>query len=206
MAVRRGLPSPATARADADRWACQLLRTDRPVPRLEVLIGDRREKGSPGPDRRTDHSGDPLYLYFLALPEPDTFVPGDIAGHANLESWILRRTFLLDVSSPAAEPARWLQIVMMNVVPAAEHEFDDWYEQEHATRIAAAAPAFSAVSRFRAVAGNPQHLALWRLTDPTAPERDPWLAASETPWTQRIRRFMRDRRRLVFTPLPDHAV
>lgn len=172
-----------------------------------LFVGDAIEKGQTAPDRRQDLSGAPLYLVVTPVAaegmganrEEAAAVVAQCASRA--EAWVLRERFvgIASRAAPAEEP--WLQVVMMNVDPAVEDEFNDWYEQEHAARISAAAPEFVSVKRMEAIVGSPRHHAFWRLTDRKAPERDPWLSASETPWTRRIRRFMRDRRRLVMAPL-----
>jgi hypothetical protein len=174
----------------------------------ELYAGDAIEKGQTGPDRRTDYSGEPLFLAVTPLASgAGDASPLDQARQAlaacarRVESWVLRRQF--EHVSPRAQPASasdWLQIVMMNVEPSVEGEFNEWYEREHVARIAAVAPEFVSVRRLEALAGSPRYFALWRLTDRKAPERDPWLSASETPWTTRIRRYMRDRRRLLLAP------
>jgi len=179
----------------------------------ELFAGDAIEKGQTGPDRRVDWSGEPLFLAVTPLArEPGSAAAAatsllERARHALAacaqrdESWIVCPQF--ELVSPRAQPAPrsdWLQIVMMNVEPGVDGEFNEWYEREHVARIAAVAPEFVSVRRLEALAGTPRYFALWRLTDRKAPERDPWLSASETPWTTRIRRYMRDRRRLLLAP------
>ena len=172
-----------------------------------VFVGDAVEKGQTSPDRRHDLSGAPLFLVLTPLA-PDAEHAGVqrtaeplVRCAARAETWLLRERFARRAPRPAPPEAPWLQIVMMNVEPSIEGEFNDWYEHEHAARIASVAPEFVSVQRMEAMVGAPRHHALWRLTDRKAPERDPWLSASETPWTLRIRRFMRDRRRLLLAPL-----
>lgn len=202
MVLLSGSHSTGAAWDIADTWGKKLAGPDAvEALRPTGFIGDVREKGTSGPDRRVDHSGHPLYLFFFPLPELQSHQLSGLNGDSDTRLWILRKTFFLEKSPRHDDEAAWLQIVMMNVPPEAEDEFNDWYEKEHATRIAAGAPEFVAVSRFHALAGSPRHVAFWRLSDPTAPERDPWLSASETPWTLRVRHFMRDRCRLIFTPL-----
>ena len=174
-----------------------------------LFVGDASEKGQTGPDRRRDLSGDPLFLVLTPMqPDANTGGADRALGAltrcaARTETWLLRERFMRAAERSPPVDAPWLQIVMMNVDPLIEGEFNDWYEQEHAARIAAVAPEFVSVQRFDAIDNSPRHHALWRLTDRKAPERDPWLSASETPWTLRIRRFMRDRRRLLLTPLAE---
>ena len=208
LALLHGVREPARLRERAAAFAAQV-RGQLAEPTL-LFVGDAVEKGQTAPDRRRDLSGDPLFLAttrFAAADEragrdvlrgAETALAADARHH---EGWLLRERFT-QASRRAGSDERgaWLQIVAMDVDPAVEDEFNEWYEQEHAARIAATAPEFISVQRFEALGGSPRHFALWRLTDRKAPERDPWLSASETPWTRRIRRFMRDRRRLVLAP------
>ena len=177
----------------------------------QLFVGDEVEKGQSAPDRRTDLSGTPVFLAITPLaPEFDAgaaltaLAPAQehlVTGTTGNESWLLKHQFerRRDIGAPVPGDA-WLQIVMMNVDAAVEDEFNDWYDQEHVERIAAVAPEFLFVKRMQALVGTPHYVALWRMTDRRGPERDPWLAASETPWTRRIRRFMRDRRRFMLAP------
>jgi hypothetical protein len=186
------------------------LRSHAPPLRVadsELFAGDAIEKGQTGPDRRVDLSGDPLFLVVTPLDRAvetaalhDALAP--LAALATRhESWVVQHQFDRRSDTAQARPlSDWLQIVMMNVDPPVDGEFNEWYEREHVARIAAVAPEFVSVRRMQALAGSPRYFALWRLTDRKAPERDPWLSASETPWTTRIRRFMRDRRRLLLAP------
>jgi len=170
------------------------------------FVGDAIEKGQTGPDRRHDLSGSPLFLILTPLAAAANAEDVKRAAAAfdrcatHREAWLLRERFKREERKPLGE-VPWLQLVMMNVEQANEDEFNDWYETEHVARIAAVAPEFVGVQRLEAIEGAPRHHALWRLTERKAPERDPWLSASETPWTARIRRFMRDRRRYLLAPL-----
>jgi hypothetical protein len=200
-----GVPQPAALRECVQAFAAKAgVLLSGPSA---LFVGDAIEKGQTGPDRRHDLSGTPLFFVVTPLArdatEADTKFAADPFARCatRAETWLLREGFAHHAAraAPAEEP--WLQIVMMNVDYAVECEFNEWYENEHAARIASAAPEFVSVHRMEAVGGSPRHHAFWRLTDRKAPERDPWLSASETPWTLRIRRFMRDRRRLLLAPL-----
>ena len=181
-----------------------------------VWVGDRIEKGNPVPDRATDRTGAPLFLAITdVMFEADAMQAenrrrlietGELfAGVAQrVETWAVEETYRADpkVDTREAEQRVWLQIVMMNIVAAAEEEFNDWYEKEHIERISAV-PHFRGVRRMYSADVSPRYIALWKLAEPRAPEKEPWLSASETPWTRRIRRFMRDRQRFVFSSLQD---
>jgi hypothetical protein len=199
-----GVQEPDSLRASEQRFLSEA--GAHVAGRGSRFAGDAIEKGQTGPDRRRDLSGSPLFLILTPLtPGAKTEEVKRAAAAFDLcatrrEAWLLRERFAREERMRIDEEA-WLQLVMMNVEPANEDEFNEWYETEHVARIAAVAPEFVSVQRLEAVEGAPRHHALWRLTERKAPERDPWLSASETPWTSRIRRFMRDRRRLLLAPL-----
>jgi len=199
-----GVQGPDSLRASEQRFLSEA--GAHLAGRGSKFVGDAIEKGQTGPDRRRDLSGSPVFLILAPLvPGASTEDVKRAAAAFDLcatrsEAWLLRERFAREERKRLDEEA-WLQLVMMNIEPANEDEFNEWYEAEHVARIAAVAPEFVSVQRLEAIEGAPRHHALWRLTDRKAPERDPWLSASETPWTTRIRRFMRDRRRLLLAPL-----
>jgi hypothetical protein len=173
---------------------------------ITIFAGDEIEKGRASLDRRHDLSGAPLFLVMTPLA-PDAIEAGmdhvaEYLGRcsARVETWFLRERFARVTQRTDLTEQPWLQIVMMNVDPAAEGEFNEWDEQEHVVRIATEAPAFVGVQLLEAIDGSPRHHEFWRLTERQAPERDPWLSASETPWTRRIRRFTHDQRTLLMAP------
>jgi hypothetical protein len=208
LALLHGVREPERLRERVETFTARA--RGQVVAPASVFVGDAVEKGQTAPDRRNDLSGEPLFLVVNRLAAEDERASDNLLtgaesalaeGAHRLESWHLRERFTYTAPrSGADERDAWMQIVAMNVDPAVQDEFDEWYEQEHVARIASVAPEFISVQRFEALGGSPRHFALWRLTDRKAPERDPWLSASETPWTRRIRRFMRDRRRLVLVP------
>lgn len=174
---------------------------------LTIFAGDEVVQGAASPDRRRDFSGAPLFLVVTPLA-PDAIDAGmdhaaEYLGRCStrVETWFLRERFARVAQRTDSIAQSWLQIVMMNVDPSAEGEFNEWDEQEHVVRIASEAPEFLSVQLLEAIDGWPGHHEFWRLTDRSAPERHPWLAASETPWTRRIRRFTHDRRTLLMAPM-----
>ena len=199
-----GVQEPDSLRASEQRFRSEA--GAHVAGRGSRFVGDAIEKGQTGPDRRRDLSGSPLFLILTPLTPGANAEDVKRAAAAfdlcatHREAWLLRERFEREERKLLDEEP-WLQLVMMNVEPANEDEFNDWYEMEHVARIAAVAPEFVSVQRLEAIEGAPRHHALWRLTERKAPERDPWLSASETPWTTRIRRFMRDRRRYLLAPM-----
>jgi hypothetical protein len=208
LALLHGVREPAQMRDRVEAFATAM--QGQVASPASLFAGDAVEKGQSAPDRRSDLSGDPLFLVVTRLTGSDErgaehglrTAEATLAAVArSQDTWLLRERFMQ--ASPGAtgdEGDAWLQVVAMNVEAPLEDEFNEWYETEHAARIASVAPEFLSVQRFEALRGSPRHFALWRLTDRKAPERDPWLSASETPWTRRVRRFMRDRRRFMFAP------
>lgn len=126
---------------------------------------------------------------------------------ANLSPWsqrILgkcsRRRFEADLTLHLAKPgthrAEGLLLVAMNVEPAAEDEFDRWYAQEHVPALFAL-PGVLDARRYRAVAGDQKHIAMYHLTEPDVQASPAWAKAIDTPWGTRVRPHTRDRVRWV---------
>ena len=87
-----------------------------------------------------------------------------------------------------AEP-RGLLLVMMDIDPEHEAEFNEWYEKEHVPE-RLAVPGFISGRRFRAVEGAPKYLALYELENADVVKSDAYLERlrkSPTEWTQRMR-------------------
>jgi hypothetical protein len=96
----------------------------------------------------------------------------------------------------APNGADGLLLSAMNVESAAESEFNHWYESEHLPRLARV-PGCLAARRFRVTSGSPRYLALYHLTHPGIVATPAWAAASDRPWTLRLRPRLSDRLRLV---------
>ena len=79
----------------------------------------------------------------------------------------------------------------MNVDPAHEAEFNEWYEHEHIPALAAVPGTLSA-RRFRDAGGSHRYLALYHLASADVPASPAWKAAAFTPWTERLRPHFRD--------------
>ena len=96
-----------------------------------------------------------------------------------------------DTVSPAN--AGGLLVASMNIDPAVEGEFNEWYNTEHLPFLAAV-PGVLCARRFRSedpsVART--YLALYHLDSADVARSDAWENAAATPWTARMRRFFRD--------------
>jgi len=128
-------------------------------------------------------------------------------GGENLSVWSKRVTSICDrimryegeqilpgetVSAPGAQA---LLAVSMNVDPAAEHEFNEWYDTEHLPALATV-PGVLAARRYRGRAGERKYLAMYSLTSTDVHKSDAWKKAAYTPWTERMRPHFQDFLRL----------
>jgi hypothetical protein len=102
----------------------------------------------------------------------DQIVPGDTAGPSG---------------------AGGLLVASMNVDPAAEAEFNEWYNSEHLPQLGAV-PGVLCARRFRAGEADVErkYLALYHLQSPDVASTEAWQKAATTPWTARMRPHFRD--------------
>ena len=99
-----------------------------------------------------------------------------------------------DAVSPPGAGA--LLAVSMNVDPAAEHEFNEWYNTEHIPQLAAV-PGVIMARRFRATSANRKYVALYHLESPEVQATPAWKSAADSEWTRKLRPHFRDHLRLV---------
>ena len=96
-----------------------------------------------------------------------------------------------DVVSPPH--AQGLLVASMNIEPAAEAEFDEWYNTEHIPFLASV-PGVITARRFRS--DDPtcerKYLALYNLETVEVSRSDAWEKAARTPWSARINRYFSD--------------
>ncbi|HEX3575082.1 MAG TPA: DUF4286 family protein [Rhodopila sp.] len=97
----------------------------------------------------------------------------------------------------AAPNAGALLVASMNVEPAAEAEFTEWYNTEHLPQLRAV-PGVISARRYRATdsASERRYLAIYHLRDQAVSQSNAWSAAANTPWTERMRPHFRDFLRL----------
>lgn len=90
---------------------------------------------------------------------------------------------------------RALLLVMMDVDPAHEDEFNRWYEEEHLADRANCL-GFLSARRFQAIEGGPKYLAFYDLECPEVLESPEYLKIRYTDWTRamepRFRNFLRN--------------
>jgi hypothetical protein len=118
---------------------------------------------------------------------------------AALLSWDLEQILPGDRVSPAN--AGGVILVSMDIDPDCEAEFSDWYNTEHIPRLSRIAGVLAA-RRFRAVGGSrpgvPTYVALYHVESTGLYATRTWVAANETAWMLRMRRFQRNRTYFMF--------
>lgn len=167
-----------------------------PVPPL-AATGVRRQIWKGG---RTDREArtviaDPPFWIVLeeaaagAVPDPD--------GRPLL-SWML--TQILPGDRPSPEDAGGLVLTSMDVDPAVEEEFNEWYATEHIPLLSQV-PGMIAARRFKAArvtGGAPRYMALYHVSDVAIYASEAWTRANFTPWMLRMRRYQANRTYFMF--------
>ena len=109
-----------------------------------------------------------------------------------------RQTLPGDAVAPSGSGG--LLVNAMNVAAYGEADFNRWYDEEHIPALSAV-PGTLLARRYRASnTSGQEHLALYHLESPDVVATDAWAQAVDTPWTRRVRPFMRDRLRIVCRP------
>ena len=103
---------------------------------------------------------------------------------------------ILSGSQAAPSGASGLLVNAMNVDPAYEAEFNEWYDHEHIPALSAV-PGTLCARRFRDSKGTHRYLALYHLASPEVQATDAWKQAANSPWTDRLRPYFRDHLRIV---------
>jgi hypothetical protein len=104
------------------------------------------------------------------------------------------------------DDGRALLLVMIDIDPDHEEEFNRWYEEEHLPD-RDGLPGFVSARRFVSHEGGPKYLALYELENVDALDSDEYLRLINPPseWTQRMEARMTSRLRAVYTELPRYT-
>jgi hypothetical protein len=100
---------------------------------------------------------------------------------------------LVPGNQTAASGAEALLVASMNIDPAAEADFTEWYNTEHLPQLAAV-PGVLSARRYRATdtESERRYLALYHLRDAGVSRSEAWSNAANTPWSERMRPHFRD--------------
>lgn len=88
-------------------------------------------------------------------------------------------------------------VVMTDIEPGVEEEFNAWYATEHLPGLARV-PGTLCARRFVQHSASPRYVACYDLESPQVLERPEWLAVRHTPWSSRIRPFFRNTQRVMY--------
>jgi uncharacterized protein DUF4286 len=132
---------------------------------------------------------------WLTIADHSAEQPLPPAERPPLREWSMQQINPGDLVSP--EDAGGVILVSMNIEPSHEEEFNDWYNTEHIPHFNRLDGVITA-RRFRATAGNPRYVALYHVANTDIYATPGWLAANQTPWMLRMRRYQRDRTYFMF--------
>jgi hypothetical protein len=104
-------------------------------------------------------------------------------------------TQILPGDQPSPKSAGGLLVNAMNVDPAHEAEFNEWYDHEHIPALSAV-PGTLAARRYRDAGGTHRYLALYHLASPDVQVTDAWKKSANSPWTDKLRPLFRDHLRI----------
>jgi hypothetical protein len=96
-------------------------------------------------------------------------------------------------------------LVMTDIDPTIELDFNQWYEQEHLTE-RMVIPGFLRARRFTAIEGSPKYLALYDLESPKVLNSAAYrhvVGAGKSAWTRRMESQFRNFTRNVYLSISD---
>jgi len=98
-----------------------------------------------------------------------------------------------------------LLLMMTDIDPAHEEDFNRWYEEEHLDE-RMAIPGFINARRFTAIEGGPKYLALYDLESPEVLQSAPYhrvVGEAKSAWTRRMETKFINFRRNVYVGLSE---
>jgi hypothetical protein len=141
------------------------------------------------------------YVYFR-LPSGDAQAAMAAARESALRLypdagvlWLRRLADLPGASH--GRPAPWHYIVETDVLPQAEQDLNDWYDQEHLAGLASV-PGTVCAERFVCHEASPRYHACYDLETAETFGSPPWLAVRASAWSDRVRPSFRNTKRTMF--------
>lgn len=118
------------------------------------------------------------------LPVVAAAAANETAGTTQILRFEGKQVWPSAITLPKDSPG--LSIAAMDVEPAAEAEFLEWYDSEHLPQLAAV-PGVLSARRFQN-AGNSgrKYIAVYHITGPEVTKSDAWQACNRTKWTQKM--------------------
>lgn len=154
-------------------------------PTVQIFKGGVTDRESRAPSTDYPERG----VVLVEAPYADfTVLPADLWSSCPAppaHEWVLEQ--IRPGGNPSPDAAGGLCISAMEVDPAIEEEFNEWYNEEHMP-LMDAVPGMLAARRFRAVSGLPRYVAVYHLESPEVYKQPSWYEANQTPWIRRIHR------------------
>jgi hypothetical protein len=154
-------------------------------PTVQTYIGGVTDRESRAPSTKHPRRG----VVLVEAPYADfTVLPGDLWAACDAppaHEWVLEQ--IRPGGRPSPADAGGLCISAMEVDPAIEAEFNEWYNEEHMP-LMDAVPGMLAARRFLAIGGLPRYVAVYHLESPDVYKQPSWYEANQTPWIRRIHR------------------
>ena len=96
--------------------------------------------------------------------------------------------------------AKYLYVVMMDVEPDKEAEFNEIYDKEHIP-ILLKVPGVLSAARFKtSTEGAPRYVAIYELESPDVPDSEAFRKASDSgEWPHKVRPYTKNRSRIVYS-------
>jgi hypothetical protein len=156
------------------------------TPTVQAFVGGVTDRATRAPSAAHPERG----VILVEAPYADLMVlPADLWAScpaAPAHEWVLEQIRPGGRISPP--DAGGLCISSMEVEPAIEDEFNEWYNEEHMP-LMDAVPGMLSARRFRAIAGLPRYVAIYHLESVDTYKQRSWYEANQTPWIRRIHRF-----------------
>lgn len=155
-------------------------------PTVQAYVGGITDRKTRAPSTEYAKRG----LLLIEAPYADMAVlPQDLWSSCRMppgHEWVLEQ--IRPGGRPSPAEAGGLCISSMEVDPAIEDEFNEWYDEEHMP-LMDAVPGMLSARRFRATSGLPRYVAVYHLKSVDVYKERCWYEANQTPWIRRIHRY-----------------
>jgi hypothetical protein len=143
-----------------------------------------------------------------AAPDLDGVIGGWLGASAvgTMTTYVCEQLTPGDLAAPAQAPFAYL--IRLRVDPAAEDEWNRWYNEEHIPFLATVTGVLAA-RRFKARqpdALGRNYLAMYHLDSPDVPRTAEWKGKSDSPWSRRMKpHHQPDKALHLFKALPGQS-
>ena len=124
-------------------------------------------------------------------PRRTTVSPSHVGRNFLLNGYRQIFPVMLNPADDPPEAPRFLQMGRMDIPPAMEDEYNDWYNTVFIPDFLKV-PGVLGARRFMAIEAEPKYLTVYDFANPNVPDTQEWDAArSSNPWTKRVRPHLR---------------